>query len=81
MTNPCGAVQVYLVIMTVRIILGWFKNINWRSEPFNLLTQLTDPFLSVFRGIIPPISGVDLSPMLGFFMLNFVRNLLMGMAV
>jgi uncharacterized protein YggT (Ycf19 family) len=39
--------------------------------------QLTDPFLNVFRGIIPAIGGIDLSPMLGFFLLNFVRNLLM----
>lgn len=23
--------------------------------------QLTDPFLQLFRGIIPPISGIDLS--------------------
>jgi YggT family protein len=42
-----------------------------------LLLQLTDPFLNVFRGIIPAIGGIDLSPMLGFFLLNFVRNLLM----
>jgi YggT family protein len=38
--------------------------------------QLTDPFLNVFRGIIPAVGGIDLSPMLGFFLLNFIRNLL-----
>jgi YggT family protein len=39
--------------------------------------QLTDPFLSMFRGIIPAIGGIDLSPMLGFFLLNVLRGLLM----
>ena len=38
--------------------------------------QLTDPFLNVFRGIVPAVGGIDLSPMLGFFLLNFIRNLL-----
>jgi YggT family protein len=42
--------------------------------------QLTDPFLNVFRGIVPPLGGVDLSPMLGFFLLNFLKGVLLGMA-
>jgi YggT family protein len=45
------------------------------------LPQLTDPFLSVFRGIIPPLGGIDLSPMLGFFLLNFLRGFLMNFAM
>ena len=75
------AVDVYLVVLTVRILLSWFRNINWGGEPFNTLRQLTDPFLSMFRGIVPAIGGIDLSPMLGFFLLNFLRGVLMGMAV
>jgi YggT family protein len=35
----------------------------------------------MFRGIIPAIGGIDLSPMLGFFLLNFLRGVLMSMAV
>lgn len=45
------------------------------------LPQLTDPFLQVFRGIIPPLGGIDLSPMLGFFLLNLTRNFLMQFAM
>ena len=43
--------------------------------------QLTDPYMSMFRGIIPAIGGIDLSPMLGFFLLNFLRGVLISMAV
>ncbi|KAI8470746.1 MAG: YGGT family-domain-containing protein [Monoraphidium minutum] len=71
------AVDVYLVVLTVRILLSWFRNINWFGEPFNTLRQLTDPFLSMFRGIIPAIGGIDLSPMLAFFGLNLLRGILM----
>jgi len=31
------------------------------AVPLCLLLQLTDPFLQVFRGIIPPLGGIDLS--------------------
>jgi hypothetical protein len=31
----------------------------------------------MFRGIIPAIGGIDLSPMLAFFLLNFLRGALM----
>jgi hypothetical protein len=31
----------------------------------------------MFRGIVPAIGGIDLSPMLGFFLLNFLRGVLM----
>ncbi len=34
------AVDVYLVILTVRILLSWFRNINWFGEPFNTLRQV-----------------------------------------
>lgn len=61
----------------MRILLSWFRNINWQGEPFNTLRQLTDPYLSMFRGIIPALGGIDLSPMLGFFLLNFLRGVLM----
>lgn len=52
-----------------------------RGEPFQTLRALTDPFLNTFRGIIPPIAGIDLSVMLGFFGLQFLRNYLVKMAI
>eukprot|EP00798_Chlamydomonas_sp_ICE-L_P031576 gene31576-6770_t len=76
-------VDIYLVLLTIRVIMTWFRNINWRSEPFKTLRTFTDPYLNVFRGIIPPIGGMDLSPMLGFMVLQFasrfLRKAAMGM--
>ncbi|MEW5318303.1 MAG: hypothetical protein WDW38_009536 [Sanguina aurantia] len=43
--------------------------------------DFTDPFLNVFRGIIPPIGGMDLSIMIGFFLLSFVKGQLRRMAM
>ena len=35
-----ACLQVYLVILTVRVLLSWFRNINWYGEPFNTLRQV-----------------------------------------
>ena len=35
---------------------------------------VSDPFLNVFRGIVPSIGGFDLSPLLGFFLLSQLTN-------
>ena len=34
--------------------------------------KIVEPYLSVFRNVIPPFSGVDLSPIVALFVLNLV---------
>jgi YggT family protein len=67
--------NIYFVMLIIRILLSWFPNINWLNPPFSILSQLTDPYLNVFRSIIPPLGGIDFSPMLAIFLLQFVSQL------
>jgi YggT family protein len=66
--------QIYTALLIFRILLSWFPNIDWFNPPFNILSQLTDPYLNVFRSIIPPLGGIDLSPILAFLLLQFVSQ-------
>jgi YggT family protein len=61
--------SIYTVLLIIRILLSWFPNLDWFNPPFSVLSQLTDPYLNLFRSIIPPLGGIDLSPMLAFFLL------------
>ncbi|AHB89571.1 integral membrane protein associated with nucleod distribution YlmG [Thermosynechococcus sp. NK55a] len=70
--------QIYLIILLIRVLLSWFPNINWYNSPFSILSQLTDPYLNIFRGLIPPIGGLDFSPIIAFFLLQFIVQLLAG---
>ncbi len=64
----------YYVILILRIFLTWIPSIDWYQQPFEFLRSITDPFLNIFRGIIPPIGGVlDISPILAFFALQFLQ--------
>ncbi|MEL7475088.1 MAG: YggT family protein, partial [Cyanobacteria bacterium J06555_12] len=40
--------------------------------------QLTDPYLNVFRSFVPSFGGMDFSPMLAIFALQFLQRALVS---
>lgn len=65
---------LYYLLLIIRILLTWFPNIDWEAPPFPFVRGLTDPFLNIFRGIIPPIGGMlDISPVLAFIALQILQ--------
>jgi len=60
--------------MLVMVLLTWFPNINWYSEPFRSLRKFTDIFFGPFRKIIPPIGMIDISPIVAFLVLGFIQQ-------
>jgi YggT family protein len=73
-------IQIYSFLLIARVLLTWFPQIEWSSQPFAALSQITDPYLNLFRNIIPPLGGIDLSPILAFITLNIVSGLLASVA-
>ncbi|NGE24682.1 YggT family protein, partial [Klebsiella pneumoniae] len=64
---------LYLAGMTVfwvilaRALLSWFS--QGRNPVDYVLMQLTEPLMSPFRRIIPPMGGIDFSAMIVIFIL------------
>ncbi|MEL6940067.1 MAG: YggT family protein [Cyanobacteria bacterium J06598_1] len=67
--------SIYSLLLIVRILLSWFPNIDWSNPFFSTISQLTDPYLNLFRSIIPPIGGLDLSAILAIIALQVMTNL------
>ncbi|MEH1818333.1 MAG: YggT family protein [Nostoc sp.] len=65
-------IQIYTLLLIIRVLLTWFPNINWYNQPFATLSQITDPYLNLFRSIIPPLGGIDFSAMLAILLLQIV---------
>lgn len=62
---------VYSFMLIIRIFGSWVPSFQ-RSSFFRFLSHYTDPYLNIFRRFIPPIGGVlDLSPIIGFFVIQF----------
>jgi YggT family protein len=73
-------VALYSYVLIIRVLLTWFPSINWDSQPFAALSQISDPYLNLFRSIIPAIGGMDFSPILAFIALNIIGEVLNGLA-
>ena len=71
------AVSVYLFVLFVRVLLSWFPNMAG-NPVIGGVASITDPYLNIFRGVIPPIGGIDLSAILAFITLNLLESLLMA---
>ncbi|NEP39660.1 MAG: YggT family protein [Okeania sp. SIO2H7] len=70
--------NIYMVLMLIRILLSWFPNVNWYDPPFSILSQLTDPYLNLFRSFIPPLGGIDFSAIIAIFVLQIAAQLIVG---
>ena len=62
--------------MILRIFLTWIPNIDWYSQPFKFLSAIVDPYLNLFRRFVPPIGGLDFSPIIAFFALSIIYKIL-----
>ena len=69
--------ELIQLIIFVRILLSWFPNINWWQQPFKLINDLTEPILSTFRRLIPPLGGLDLSPIVALLALQILESMIL----
>ncbi|KAK9789749.1 hypothetical protein WJX73_007052 [Symbiochloris irregularis] len=74
-------VEWYLLLLFVRVLLSWFPTFDWDQQPWLAIRQLTDPYLNLFRNIIPPLLGMmDFTPLLGFIILQNLQGYLAALS-
>lgn len=71
-----GFLGIYQIVLIVRILLTWFQTMDWANQIAAFLSPITDPFLNLFRSFIPPLGGIDFSPMLAFFAIYLLQSVL-----
>jgi YggT family protein len=76
---------VYLILIFVRILLSWIPRIPYNpvlSAVINFVHEVTDPYLNLFRRVLPPVGGggfaLDLSPIIATIVLIIVRAIVVG---
>lgn len=65
----------YFLLLILRIFLTWFPNIDWRQQPFKSIREVTDLYLDIFRRFIPPVGGLDFSPIIALIVLQVMQVL------
>lgn len=77
----CAAIFAYYIVLFARILLSWATMFRWRppdglAPVIKLVYDLTEPIMGFFRRYIPPIGGLDLSPIFIFILLGVVQRAL-----
>jgi YggT family protein len=58
----------------IRVLLSWLRPDPW-NPLVRLVYQITDPILAPLRRIIPPIAGLDITPMVALILIDFARRI------
>jgi YggT family protein len=77
---------VYIVLILIRVLISWVPRMPYNRALracLDFVTETTDPYLNLFRRILPPIGGggfaLDLSPMIAIIVLIVVRAVVVGL--
>lgn len=68
------AFQVYSWLLIIRIILSWVRH-NPYQPIIKFIYEVTEPYLGLFRRIVPPMGMIDFSPIVALFVLQLIRQL------
>jgi YggT family protein len=77
---------VYLILIFIRIVASFIPRMPyrpWLKATLDFVHEVTDPYLNFFRRFLPPIGGggfaLDLSPMIGVFLLIVAEAIVVGL--
>lgn len=73
---------VYTILVLLNVLISWVPRMPANRAlraTFDFVKETTDPFLNVFRRVIPPVGGggfaIDLSPMIAIVVLAIVGKI------
>jgi YggT family protein len=77
---------VYIVLIFINVLISWVPRMpynRWLRAALDFVGETTNPYLNLFRRILPPIGGggfaLDLSPIIGVIVLFVLQGLVVGL--
>lgn len=67
-------------LIILRIFLTWIPSIDWNQQPLKSIREVTDMYLDIFRRLVPPVGGLDFSPIIALIVLQVLQSLIVGIA-
>jgi YggT family protein len=69
-----GVGQFYGLLIFIYIIMSWFPMRGALHDIYGVLGSVVEPYLRLFRNLIPPVGNFDFSPLVAYFVLQIVVN-------
>lgn len=74
--GPVFSVSTLLFI--IRIVMTWYPSVPVSRMPWVIAYLPTEPLLKPTRSLVPPVGGVDVSPIIWVGMISFMNEILLG---
>ena len=73
--------NAYTTVIFVYVIMSWIPNSTGIvGEVYRVLGKICDPYLNLFKKLIPPIGGMlDITPIIALVVLQFVVRLVVSL--
>ncbi|XP_057961285.1 protein COFACTOR ASSEMBLY OF COMPLEX C SUBUNIT B CCB3, chloroplastic isoform X1 [Malania oleifera] len=70
--------SVFSFLFILRIVMSWYPGLPVGKFPFVIAHAPTEPLLVITRKLIPPLGGVDVTPVVWFGLISFLSEILVG---
>lgn len=67
--------HIYQLILLARVLMSWIPNLDQNNPIARFLYQATEPVLAPIRSALPPMGGIDLSPLVVFLGISVIIQL------
>ncbi len=74
------AATLYMYALIIYIFMSWIPNVQ-QSTFGQMLGKLCNPYLDIFRKIIPPLGMIDISPIVAIFALQLAVRGIMSVLI
>lgn len=71
-----NVIYFYSLLIIVYVLMSWFPISGVFADIYQVLGTLVEPYLSLFRRVIPPIGALDISPIVAILVLNLLSSLI-----
>uniref|UniRef100_M1BR99 Protein COFACTOR ASSEMBLY OF COMPLEX C SUBUNIT B CCB3, chloroplastic n=3 Tax=Solanum TaxID=4107 RepID=M1BR99_SOLTU len=70
--------SAFAFLFILRIVMSWYPKLPVGKFPYVIAYAPTEPFLVTTRKLIPPLAGVDVTPVVWFGLVSFLNEILLG---
>ncbi|KAK4761245.1 hypothetical protein SAY87_006138 [Trapa incisa] len=68
----------FAFLFIARIVMSWYPKLPVGKFPYVIAYAPTEPILIPTRKVIPPLGGVDVTPVVWFGLISFLNEILVG---
>ncbi len=71
------ALTAYQLVLLARVLMSWLPNLDPNNPIARFLYRATEPVLAPIRSALPPMGGIDLSPLVVFLGISILMQLVL----